>query len=124
MIILEGTKDFLINDSRNIAISSEKAKQLFGNESPTGKKITMWRQEYTISAVVSGMSKKSNYTFDILQSFPLSVLDPDGKSVKYIKATLPKDMSVADLMESQRRIILILRKKCYPHKYQQVEISL
>jgi len=66
--ILEGSKDFLIPSSRNIAITREKARQLFGNEHPVGKKIKLG-EEFTICAVVSGMPKRSNYAFDFIMSF-------------------------------------------------------
>ena len=65
--IQDGNFDFLIPDSRNLSITSEKAKQWFGKEYPIGKTIMLGSNEYTISAVVTGMSKHSNYPFDILQ---------------------------------------------------------
>jgi len=70
--ILEGSKDFLIPGSRKLAITQEKARQLFGNENPIGKKINHGFEE--ICAVVSGMPKRSNYPFDFITSlftFPL-----------------------------------------------------
>jgi ABC-type antimicrobial peptide transport system permease subunit len=60
--ILEGNSDFTIEGSNKIAITAEKAKAFFPNESALGK--TAWGG--TIGAVVSGWSKHSNYPFDIL----------------------------------------------------------
>jgi len=67
--ILEGSRDFLIPGSKNIAITKEKAKQLFGSEHPAGKTVKLWGDEYTICAVVSGISNHSNYAFDIISPF-------------------------------------------------------
>ena len=67
--ILEGSLDFLIANNNNVAITHEKALQLFGNERPIGKAVTIWNREFTICAVVSGMSKRSNYAFDLICPF-------------------------------------------------------
>jgi hypothetical protein len=63
--ILEGNSDFLIPESKQIAITQETAAKLFGNENPIGKTIEAYGQ-YTIGAVISGFSKHTNYPFDIL----------------------------------------------------------
>jgi hypothetical protein len=65
--IVEGSMDFLIPGSRNIAITREKASQMFGVESPIGKTIKLGA-DHTICAVVTGFSKHSNYPFDLLLS--------------------------------------------------------
>ena len=67
--ILEGSQDFLIPDNNNIAITHKKALQLFGNESPIGQTVTVWEREFTICAVISDMSKRSNYAFDLISPF-------------------------------------------------------
>ncbi|MDR3245932.1 MAG: ABC transporter permease, partial [Prevotellaceae bacterium] len=64
--VIEGSMDFTRFDSKHIAITQEKARQLFGNDSPVGKTIMDDDDEYTICAVVSGLPKRSNYPFDIL----------------------------------------------------------
>jgi hypothetical protein len=67
--VVEGSMDFLIPKSKNIAITREKAGQLFGNESPIGKTVTLifsGSEEYTVCAIVTGLPKQSNYPFDIL----------------------------------------------------------
>jgi hypothetical protein len=64
--IIEGSKEFLIPNSRKIAVTQEKARALFGNESPIGKEI----YSNIICAVVTGYSKRSNYPFDFL--YPLA----------------------------------------------------
>ena len=67
--IEEGSKEFLTPDSKEIAVTREKAHQLFGNEHPIGKTVTYNSEELTISAIVSGMSKRSNYAFDMIRPF-------------------------------------------------------
>ncbi|MDR1896116.1 MAG: ABC transporter permease, partial [Prevotellaceae bacterium] len=62
--IIEGSREFLIPESKKVAITREKARQIFGNESPVGKVIL--HNEYTVCAVVTGFSGHSNYPFDIL----------------------------------------------------------
>ena len=71
--ILEGTEEFLIPGSGKVAITREKAQQLFGNENPIGKKFD---ENEEICAVVSGMSKHSNYAFDLIRPF-LPLRDPN-----------------------------------------------
>ena len=70
--ILEGSQEFLIPDSRKIAITQRKARQLFGSESPIGKTIN--NDEAEICAVVSDLSNHSNYAFDFIS--PLFPMDP------------------------------------------------
>jgi ABC-type antimicrobial peptide transport system permease subunit len=66
--IVGGSMTFLIPESKNIAVTDEKAKQLFGNENPLGKTVKLdGNDEYTIGAIVTGLPKRSNYPFDILQ---------------------------------------------------------
>ncbi|MDR1182923.1 MAG: ABC transporter permease [Bacteroidales bacterium] len=67
--IVEGNMDFLIPESKKIAITREKTSQMFGNESPVGKKIEMNDRDstkYDICAVVTDLPKHSNYPFDFL----------------------------------------------------------
>ena len=73
--ILEGSRDFLIPESMQLAITQEKYRQLFGAEHPIGKKVTIGNDEFTICAIVSGMPKRSNYPFDFLQPFRGYVMD-------------------------------------------------
>ena len=65
--ILEGSRDFLIPGSNKLAITQQKARQLFGNEHPIGKILNNGDNE--ICAIVSDMSKRSNYAFDLIQPF-------------------------------------------------------
>jgi ABC-type antimicrobial peptide transport system permease subunit len=68
--IIEGNRDFLIQDSKKIAITREKSMQLFGhNEKPIGKTIMSNNVEYVICAVVTDLPKHSNYPYDFL--FPI-----------------------------------------------------
>ena len=83
--ILEGNSDFLIpGNYSKVAITQEKAKQLFGNENPIGRKIQLFDTYFgrddnnlyqEICAVVSGMPKQSNYPFEFIR--PQSAPHPD-----------------------------------------------
>ena len=65
--ILEGSMEFLIRGSDKLAITDEKARQLFGDENPIGKTVSnIWNNRFTICAVVSGMSGRSNFDFDFI----------------------------------------------------------
>jgi ABC-type antimicrobial peptide transport system permease subunit len=65
--LVEGSMDFLIPEGKKIAVTREKALQLFGNESPVGKKLHMYGDYYAeICAVVTGFPERSNYSFDFL----------------------------------------------------------
>jgi hypothetical protein len=66
--IIEGNRNFLIANSKEVAITQEKALQFFGNESPLGKtvKAPLLRGQYVICAIVTGFPEHSNYTFDFL----------------------------------------------------------
>ena len=67
--ILEGSMDFLIPNSNKYAITNEKARQLYGNENPIGKTISnIYGNKFEICAIVSGMSERSNFTFDFMRS--------------------------------------------------------
>ncbi|MDR3247138.1 MAG: ABC transporter permease, partial [Prevotellaceae bacterium] len=70
--ILEGNRDFLILNSKKMAITQEKARQLFGNENPLGKVIKIKGIvsdfEFHICAIVTGLSNHTNYPFDFLQA--------------------------------------------------------
>jgi hypothetical protein len=64
--VLEGNLDFLVQDSKKVAITQEEAQKLFGNENPLGKTFLIYEREFTICAIVKGWSKHSNYPFDFL----------------------------------------------------------
>ncbi|MDR2383149.1 MAG: ABC transporter permease [Prevotellaceae bacterium] len=64
--ILSGNSDFIIHENKQIAVTQEKAVQLFGNENPLGKTIKLEEQEYTVGAIVSGYSSHSNYPFEAM----------------------------------------------------------
>ncbi|MDR1170356.1 MAG: ABC transporter permease [Prevotellaceae bacterium] len=65
VMIVEGSMDFLIPGSKKVAITRKKALQIFGIESPVGKKIEM-DGDYEICAVASDLPEHSNYPFDFL----------------------------------------------------------
>ena len=68
--IVAGDPNFLVSDSGNAAITRKKAKEIFGDESPIGKKIVT-QKELTITTIVEEPPVHSNYYFDIL--IPLKV---------------------------------------------------
>jgi hypothetical protein len=65
--VVEGNGDFMIPESRKIAVTQEKARQMFGKESPVGKTVKA-DGEYTIGAVITGINH-SNYPFDMLSAY-------------------------------------------------------
>ena len=69
--IVAGSSEFLNPGSGQMAITQEKARQLFGNNNPIGKIISTWRrtETFTIGAVISQMPKPSNYPFDFIRPF-------------------------------------------------------
>ena len=74
--ILEGSREFLIIGSNKLAITREKARELFGNENPIGKTINGNEE---ICAVVLGMSKRSNYAFDFIGPFSFYAINESQK---------------------------------------------
>ncbi|MDR2009312.1 MAG: ABC transporter permease [Bacteroidales bacterium] len=74
--VIDGNMDFLIPENQKMAVTDEKARQLFGNENPVGKVIKLDNKEYTVGAVVSGLPKHSNYPFDFLYA-----IDEWGKNI-------------------------------------------
>jgi heme/copper-type cytochrome/quinol oxidase subunit 2 len=107
--IVEGSMDLLSPpktadnqnpENRKIAITREKALQMFGNESPVGKKIL--NDYFEICAVVSSWSKHSNYPFDFVQ-----VSDNGRSLVELVPGT---DMKAFE-------------KKLNEHNFQRTEFS-
>jgi len=72
--ILTGNRDFLIPGSNKLAITQKEATQLFGNENPVGKTVNISANEREICAVVSDMSKRSRYAFDLIMTFSESTV--------------------------------------------------
>jgi ABC-type antimicrobial peptide transport system permease subunit len=85
--IIEGNSDFLIHENRKIAITQEKARQLFGNKNPVGMTVK-FDGEYTVGAVVTGYSKHSNFPFDVLVIYDPVMLT--GNSMDIIVELEPK----------------------------------
>ena len=110
--ILDGSWEFIIPGSNKIAITSEKARQLFGKEHPIGKVLDNGRT--TICAVVSGMSKQSNYPFDFIKPLYAEIEYPTGK--------YPIDMSTSTWGENTilelypETDIKAFEKKLFEHK--------
>ncbi|KAA6316993.1 hypothetical protein EZS27_032786, partial [termite gut metagenome] len=66
--LLEGNHNYCRKDSKEVAITPEAAKRIFGNESPIGKTISTKdpEEEKVVCAVVEGWSGHSVLPFDIL----------------------------------------------------------
>jgi cell division protein FtsX len=75
--ILEGNRDFMIPGNHTLAITQEKARRLFGDENPIGKTVSIMNNEFVICAIVSDMSKHSNYAFDFIWPFFPWSMDPN-----------------------------------------------
>ncbi|MDL2282576.1 ABC transporter permease [Parabacteroides sp. OttesenSCG-928-G06] len=66
--IVEGTEDFLIEKSDNIAITEGLAKRLYGKENPIGKKLNQFGDEVTIVAIVKEWQEHSNLAYEAVSS--------------------------------------------------------
>lgn len=64
--LLSGNTNFLIPDSKEIAITEELAVKLFGKESPLGKNLTIYDEEAPICAVVQSWGSHTNLPFGIV----------------------------------------------------------
>jgi len=74
--ILEGDDSFLHNPSK-VAITDELARKLWGNESPIGQELknessygAPYQKSRTVTAVIKGWGKHSNFEFSILGATP------------------------------------------------------
>lgn len=52
--VLDGNMNFMLQDSQEIAITQDMAIQLFGKESPLGKKIELYQKTKKVCAIVTG----------------------------------------------------------------------
>lgn len=64
--ILEGNANFMTSEKGEIAITEDKAKELFGHESPLGKEVRLGNQKQTICAVVNGWGKHTNIPYEFM----------------------------------------------------------
>ena len=65
--LLAGNLDFLIPESKKIAITEELSKTLFGNDDPIGQEIfIIYHGNYNVCAIIKDWSKHSNYPFQLL----------------------------------------------------------
>ena len=64
--LLSGNLSILTPESKKIAITSEAARKLFGNEDPIGKEIEQYGGKHTVEAIVQGWAKHSNLCFDAI----------------------------------------------------------
>ena len=103
--ILEGNSDFLITGNNKIAVTKEKARQIFGNENPIGKTvITKWAGSFTVCAVISGMLKPGNYPYDFIRPYSEFEMSPKAANAN----TIIEIFSGTD--------IDAFKKKLYEHK--------
>ena len=86
--ILEGNREFLIPENRQlVAVTQEKARELFGFEHPIGKTVIRGSAELTIVAVVSGLSGQSNYAFDFIQPM-MRMTSSDSRFVMFVNTVI------------------------------------
>ena len=64
--ILEGNANFMTSENQEVAITEDKAKELFGNENPIGKEVTLGNLKSSICAVVSGWGKHTNIPYEFM----------------------------------------------------------
>jgi ABC-type antimicrobial peptide transport system permease subunit len=116
--IVEGSMDFLIPESNKAAITREKALQLFGNESPIGKKLGRDSYYYEISAVVTGFhGRRSNYPFDFLHGISTNIqISPGDGRVWYNNGQVIVEVVPGIDMEA-------FEKKLSKSKFQQSHVS-
>ena len=70
--VLEGDVRRMLVEPQSIVLSASIARQLFGDESPTGKIIyDNNRQQYHVTGVMANMPQNSSIRFDILLPFSL-----------------------------------------------------
>ncbi len=82
--ILEGTNQFLYNDNQ-VAVTREVAEQMWPDESPIGKEMTLYQfseNTYTVAAVVDGWKEHSCFPFDVLHNY---------NHLKYLRANGPNN---------------------------------
>jgi len=88
--ILEGNRDFLIPLSNKVAITQQKAREWFGNETPIGKELIYYGDKKTICAVVAGWNQPSNYRFDIIESLEMNYTWNDSRGENVLIKLLPE----------------------------------
>ena len=64
--ITTGNLDFLVPNSKKVAITEEFSKMLWGDDDPFGKQISISKNEYTVCATVKGWPNHSNFYFQLL----------------------------------------------------------
>lgn len=64
--ILGGSKNFMIRDSKEIAITDRLAKQLFGSGNALGNELDIYNEKRKIGAIIKAWTLHSNLPFDIL----------------------------------------------------------
>jgi hypothetical protein len=108
--LISGSLDFLRANSNKIAVTQQKAHQIWGDDDPLGKEFEFAGQKCTVCAVVSDMSKHSNYCFDFLQSFYEAALkEPDSWSISRGENTIFRLRQGVD--------VAAFEEKLYEHEY-------
>jgi hypothetical protein len=107
---IRGSYDFLIPNSNKVAVTQQKARQIWGDDDPLGKEFELNKQKHTVCAVVSDMSKRSNYFFDFLQPFyEKAFIEPDNWRNSYGENTIVRLRKGVD--------VEAFEKKLYEHEY-------
>jgi putative ABC transport system permease protein len=75
---LKGNKKILFESDKNIALSEEIAKKLFGNEDPMNKVIRYGSGEATVKAIFRDLPDQTSLPFDALKLMPYKMIDDDN----------------------------------------------
>ena len=113
--ILAGRRDFLHSGSFRMAITPEKSRQLFGNDNPIGKNVVFGRKSYTISAIIEGKNKPSNYPYDMLIPFDNSTIVMLGESIDTDDWRILNSNTIIELFTGVD--IKAFEKKLFEHEY-------
>lgn len=66
--VIAGNANFMNNDSHEIGITKDLAKELFGDKNPLGEELDLDNRKYKVCAIVSSWSKHSNIPYQIVSS--------------------------------------------------------
>jgi len=74
----QGSASSFYSDSKNIALTESKAKNLFGNETAIGKQVEIDSKSYIVAAVLKDNPVNSSFQFDIISQYnPIDTSEND-----------------------------------------------
>src|SRR5699024_6680861 len=74
--VIESTTDKMLDNPNNIVITESLAKNLFGEENPLDKTLTMGEDElFTVTAVIQDLPEYTDFDFTFLVPLKLSAAD-------------------------------------------------